>query len=114
LTKASNRVSAQSADRGERYRECRRERQVCFSRNISIPSLSRKISSTSLDANNDKMEKMYRQARKGKKNRTILTASLGAMTGLSPLVLPVESGERCDRRRRHFGAHASILSRRVR
>jgi hypothetical protein len=41
-----------------------------------------------LDANHDKMEKAYRRARKGKKNRTILNASLGAMTGLSPLVLP--------------------------
>jgi len=51
---------------------------------------SRKIFLDALDANNDKMEKMYRQARKGKKNRTILTASLGAMTGLSPLVLPVD------------------------
>ncbi|HWA32886.1 MAG TPA: hypothetical protein VG737_02095, partial [Cyclobacteriaceae bacterium] len=43
-----------------------------------------------LETNNDKLEKLYRQARKGKKSRTILNASLGAMTGLSPLVLPVD------------------------
>jgi len=43
-----------------------------------------------LDVNNDKLEKMYRQARKGKKSRTIVNASLGAMTGLSPLVLPAD------------------------
>ncbi len=43
-----------------------------------------------LETNNDKLEKAYRKARKGKKSRTILNASLGAMTGLSPLVLPVD------------------------
>lgn len=40
-----------------------------------------------LDLNNEKLEKIYKKARKGKKNRTILNASLGAATGLSPLVL---------------------------
>ncbi len=40
-----------------------------------------------LDQNNDKLEEIYKRARKGKKNRTILTASLGAVTGISPLVL---------------------------
>ena len=43
-----------------------------------------------LDVNDEKNEKLYKKARKGKKNRTIVTASLGAMTGLSPLVLPVD------------------------
>ncbi len=42
---------------------------------------------TLLDDNNEKMEGMYKKARKGKKNRTIVTASLGAVTGISPLVL---------------------------
>jgi hypothetical protein len=49
-----------------------------------------KILIDALDGNDDRIEKLYRRARKGKKNRTILTASLGAMTGLSPLVLPVD------------------------
>ncbi|MBS1975989.1 MAG: hypothetical protein JST46_01385 [Bacteroidetes bacterium] len=40
-----------------------------------------------LDENNESLEKVYRKARKGKKNRTVLNASLGAVTGLSPLVL---------------------------
>ncbi len=43
-----------------------------------------------LETNGDKLEKLYKQARKGKKSRTIVNASLGAMTGLSPLVLPVD------------------------
>ncbi len=40
-----------------------------------------------LDENNEKLEGTYKNAKKGKKNRTILTASLGAITGISPLVL---------------------------
>lgn len=40
-----------------------------------------------LDDNHDKLNKMYKQAKKGKKNRAIVNASLGATTGLSPLVL---------------------------
>lgn len=40
-----------------------------------------------LDENNEKLEGTYKNAKKGKKNRTILTASLGAVTGISPLVL---------------------------
>jgi len=38
---------------------------------------------------NDKekeLEKLYRNAKKGKKNRAISTASLGALTGLSPII----------------------------
>ncbi len=40
-----------------------------------------------LDQTNDQLERSNKRARKGKKNRTILTASLGAVTGLSPIVL---------------------------
>ncbi len=40
-----------------------------------------------LDQNNERLEATYKTARKGKKNRTILSASLGAVTGLSPVVL---------------------------
>ncbi len=40
-----------------------------------------------LDKNNEDLEKTYKAARKGKKNRTILTASLGGITGLSPVIL---------------------------
>lgn len=40
-----------------------------------------------LDENGDRLEDIFRHARKGKKNRTILTASLGLVTGVSPLVL---------------------------
>jgi hypothetical protein len=40
-----------------------------------------------LDANNKKLNQEYKKARKGKKNRSILNASLGAVTGLSPVVI---------------------------
>jgi hypothetical protein len=40
-----------------------------------------------LDANQKKLNQEYKRARKGKKNRSILNASLGAVTGLSPVVI---------------------------
>ncbi len=44
-----------------------------------------------LDENHEKLNKMYRQAKKGKKNRSIVNATLGAATGLSPLVAEEQS-----------------------
>lgn len=38
-----------------------------------------------LDENHEKLNKAYKQAKKGKKNRSILNASLGATTGLAPV-----------------------------
>jgi hypothetical protein len=46
-----------------------------------------------LDQNFETLDKAYRKARKGKKNRTILNASLGAVTGLSPIVLPTDQSK---------------------
>lgn len=40
-----------------------------------------------LDDNHEKLNKAYRQAKKGKKNRSIVNASLGATTGLAPVAL---------------------------
>jgi hypothetical protein len=40
-----------------------------------------------LDANQKKLNTDYKKARKGKKKRSILNASLGAVTGLSPVVI---------------------------
>ncbi len=40
-----------------------------------------------LDKNHEILTKAYKQAKKGKKNRAILNASLGATTGLAPVVL---------------------------
>jgi len=42
---------------------------------------------TLLDETHQTLEKQYKRARKGKKNRTILNASLGAVTGFSPLLM---------------------------
>lgn len=47
-----------------------------------------------LDDNHEKLNKAYRQAKKGKKQRSILNASLGATTGLSPIVLPTEQSKK--------------------
>ena len=40
-----------------------------------------------LDENQDKLNKAYKQAKKGKRHRGIVNISLGATTGLSPVVL---------------------------
>jgi hypothetical protein len=40
-----------------------------------------------LDENHEKLSKAFKQAKKGKKHRAILNASLGATTGLSPVIL---------------------------
>ena len=40
-----------------------------------------------LDENHEALSKTLKQAKKGKKNRAILNASLGATTGLSPVIL---------------------------
>jgi hypothetical protein len=46
-----------------------------------------------LDNNHDVLTKMYKQAKKGKKQRAILNASLGATTGLSPVILAPEQSK---------------------
>lgn len=46
-----------------------------------------------LDDNHEKLNKAYRQAKKGKKNRSILNAGLGATTGLSPILLPTDQSK---------------------
>jgi hypothetical protein len=40
-----------------------------------------------LDKNHETLNKAYKQAKKGKKNRSIVNASLGATTGLAPVAL---------------------------
>jgi hypothetical protein len=47
-----------------------------------------------LDENYEKLNKAYRKAKKGKKQRSILNASLGAVTGLSPIILPTEQSKK--------------------
>src|SRR5262249_20690134 len=46
-----------------------------------------------LDRSYETLQKQYNKARKGKKNRTVLNASLGAVTGLSPIVLPTDQSK---------------------
>jgi hypothetical protein len=43
-----------------------------------------------LDKNLEKLNKDYKQANRGKRHRAIMNASLGAATGLSPVVLPTD------------------------
>ena len=46
-----------------------------------------------LDEKHTQLTKMYKQAKRGKKHRAIINASLGAATGLSPLVLPTDQSK---------------------
>lgn len=41
-----------------------------------------------LDDNHETLSKAYKKAKRGKKNRALINASLGATTGLSPVILP--------------------------
>lgn len=43
-----------------------------------------------LDANYEVLNRAYRKAKRGKKNRSLVNASLGATTGLSPVVLETD------------------------
>jgi hypothetical protein len=45
-----------------------------------------------LDQNNERLNKAYKQAKKGKKNSSIINASLGATTGLAPVAIPNDPG----------------------
>ena len=44
-----------------------------------------------LDENHEKLNKSYRKAKRGKKQRSLVNAGLGAATGLSPLMVPETS-----------------------
>jgi len=46
-----------------------------------------------LDENYETLTKAYRKAKKGKKHRALVNASLGATTGLSPVVLPTDQSK---------------------
>ncbi len=52
-----------------------------------------KILIDELDENHKVLNKAYKQAKKGKKNRSIANAGLGATTGLSPVVLPTDQSK---------------------
>ncbi|MCB0492491.1 MAG: hypothetical protein KDC93_08750 [Cyclobacteriaceae bacterium] len=43
-----------------------------------------------LDDNHETLSKAYKKAKKGKKNRALINASLGATTGLSPVILSTD------------------------
>jgi hypothetical protein len=49
--------------------------------------ISAKVLLDRLDENHETLSKTLRQAKKGKKHRALLNASLGATTGLSPIIL---------------------------
>ncbi|HCR54211.1 MAG TPA: hypothetical protein DIW27_07345 [Cytophagales bacterium] len=46
-----------------------------------------------LDENHEILSKAYKKAKKGKKNRALINASLGATTGLSPVVLATDQSK---------------------
>jgi hypothetical protein len=46
-----------------------------------------------LASNHEKLNRAYKQAKKGKKHRAIVNAGLGATTGISPLILPTNDSK---------------------
>ncbi len=46
-----------------------------------------------LDENHDKLNKMYKQAKRGKKQRALVNAGLGATTGISPVVMDPDNSK---------------------
>ncbi len=46
-----------------------------------------------LDENHEKLNKMYKQAKKGKKQRALVNAGLGATTGITPVVMKPEESK---------------------
>ncbi len=46
-----------------------------------------------LDDNHDKLNKMYKKAKKGKKQRALVNAGLGATTGISPVIMEPEQSK---------------------
>jgi len=46
-----------------------------------------------LDENHEKLNKLYRQAKKGKKQRALVNAGLGATTGIGPVVMKPEESK---------------------
>lgn len=46
-----------------------------------------------LDENHEKLNKMYKQAKRGKKQRALVNAGLGATTGISPVVMEPEQSK---------------------
>ncbi len=46
-----------------------------------------------LDANHESLTKAYKKAKRGKKHRALINASLGATTGLSPVVLATDESK---------------------
>jgi hypothetical protein len=46
-----------------------------------------------LDENHERLNKMYKQAKKGKKQRALINAGLGATTGISPVVMDPDNSK---------------------
>jgi hypothetical protein len=46
-----------------------------------------------LDENHEDLNKQYKKAKKGKKGRSLVNAGLGAVTGISPIVMPPEDSK---------------------
>ncbi|MDZ4716464.1 MAG: hypothetical protein SH819_13455 [Cytophagales bacterium] len=84
--KSNNRVQRKIRVRVMDTENVEEKDMVLYQKYVSTMSTSKNLIDL-LDENYKQLDVIYQRARKGKKKRTILNASLGAVTGLSPLVL---------------------------
>jgi hypothetical protein len=86
LDKSSNRVQRKVTIRINDTENLDEKDKILYSKYLQTLNYAKTLIDD-LDANQEKLNKMYKQANKGKRHRSILNASLGATTGLSPLLL---------------------------
>jgi hypothetical protein len=86
LDKSSNRVQRKVIIKINDTENLDEKDKVLYSKYLQTLNYAKTLIDD-LDANQEKLNKMYKQANKGKRHRSILNASLGATTGLSPLLL---------------------------
>lgn len=86
LDKSANRVQRKVRIKVLDTENLEEKDKLLYSKYLSS-LISAKALLDELDKNHEILTKAYKQAKKGKKNRAILNASLGATTGLAPVIL---------------------------
>jgi hypothetical protein len=92
LDKSSNRVQRKVVVKINDTENLDEKDKVLYSKYLQTLNYAKTLIDD-LDANQEKLNKMYKQANRGKRHRSILNASLGATTGLSPLLLSTDQSK---------------------
>jgi hypothetical protein len=92
LDKSSNRVQKKVYIRIHDTENLDEKDKLLYSKYVQTLNYAKTLIDE-LDENQEKLNKMYKQANRGKKHRSILNASLGATTGLSPLILATDQSK---------------------